>query len=108
MTLVLVLRKSDANNAMMLRRRPEQRMMSHAHFAWYELVTADMAAARSYMEGFWDGPRTMPRHRNLLRTFSTPGDAPVCGSWSRRWGGGAGGPRRGVSDRRSTAALSAT
>jgi predicted enzyme related to lactoylglutathione lyase len=45
MTLVLVFKKSDMNNAMS-RRRSEQ--MSHAHFAWYELVTTDMAAARSF------------------------------------------------------------
>jgi len=47
MTLVLVFKKSNTNNATMSRRRPEQRMMSHAHFAWYELVTTDMAATRN-------------------------------------------------------------
>jgi hypothetical protein len=48
--------------------RPEQRMMSQADFAWYELVTTDMAAAQS-LEAFGDGPHTMPRHRSLLCSF---------------------------------------
>src|ERR1700745_1465055 len=48
MTLVLVFKKSDMNNAMS---RPRSEQMSHAHFAWYELVTTDMAAARSFCGG---------------------------------------------------------
>src|SRR5262249_48272255 len=74
----------------MSRRRTEQGMGGHAHFAWHELLTTDMAAARSSVKAFWDGPRTMPRHRSLLTAFSTPVMLRSAGSWSCRWGGGGG------------------
>jgi uncharacterized protein len=67
------------NSAMMSRRRTEQTMMSHALFAWYDLLTTDMAAARSFYESVlgWTA-RDVATSRFAYSVFNA-GDAPVCG-----------------------------
>ena len=54
-------------------------MLSHARFAWYELLTTDMAAARSFYESVlgWTA-RDAATARFAYSVFNS-GDAPVCG-----------------------------
>jgi uncharacterized protein len=54
-------------------------MLSHARFAWYELLTTDMAAARRFYEGVlgWTS-RDATTSRFAYSVFYA-GDAPVCG-----------------------------
>jgi len=54
-------------------------MLSHARFAWYELLTTDMVAARNFYESVlgWTA-RDAPTSRFAYSVFNA-GDAPVCG-----------------------------
>src|SRR5262249_15476932 len=60
-------------------RRTEQRMSSHARFAWYELLTTDVAAARSFYESVFGWTARDAATSMFAYSVFNAGDAPVCG-----------------------------
>jgi len=53
--------------------------MSHAHFAWYELLTTDMAAARSFYGSVLGWTARDAATSKFAYSVFNAGDAPVCG-----------------------------
>ena len=54
-------------------------MISHAHFAWYELLTTDMAAARSFYGSVLGWTARDAATSKFAYSVFNAGDAPVCG-----------------------------
>jgi hypothetical protein len=66
--------------------------MSHAHFAWYKLVTTDMPAARSFYGSVLGWTAHDAATSNFAYSiFQRPVTLRSTGSWRCRWGGCAGG-----------------
>ena len=65
-------------------------MVGHAHFAWYELLTTDMAAARSFYGSVLGWTAQNAATSKSAYSIFNAGDAPDCGFMELPLGGGGG------------------